>query len=133
MKFLPCGDCTACCDGNLIGEAHGVPFGNKTPCAFLCKSKCTIYTIRPEPCMRYQCAWSQGLFTPELKPTISNLLISVEIDKLGKQFLKIVVINNNVTQETIDYLNDWVDINNTYYEVIGVDNEIKSRFRSSKN
>lgn len=133
MNFLECGDCNACCSGNLAGVAHGIPFGNGTPCSFLCNSKCTIYDIRPAVCRGYQCAWSQGLFTPELKPNISNLLISVELDTTGMQYLKLIPLSNDVSQETIEYINNWVDNNNTYYVVTGVYNEVKSRFRPQAN
>ena len=86
MSFLSCDECHACCDGLLIGSAHGISFGNNVPCSFLCKDSCTIYDIRPDMCKNYQCAWSQNLFTTELKPTISNLLISVETKPSGCLF-----------------------------------------------
>ena len=84
-------------------------------------------------CRDYQCAWSQGLFTSELKPNISNLLISVEFDTAGMQYLKLIPLSNDVSQETIEYINNWVDNNNTYYVVTGVYNEVKSRFRPQAN
>lgn len=133
MIFLSCEECNLCCTGNLAGKVHGISFGDKTPCAFLCNSKCLIYNTRPKMCIDYQCAWSQGLFTHQLKPTISNLLISVENKQNKKQFLKIVCINNDISDQSIDYLNAWVKQNDTFYELVGANDEIKYRFGIQKD
>lgn len=127
MKFLECGSCNACCSGGLSGSAGGLPFGGGNPCKFLCRGSCSIYMFRPPVCKKYQCAWSQGLFTEEMKPTISNLLISVEVDGLGKQFLKVIKLNCDIKKETLEYLDNWVKQNGTYYILIGENNEIKPR------
>lgn len=120
--FNECGSCTACCDGWLIGNAYGNPFGNKSSCLFLCDKKCTIYNTRPNSCSKYQCAWSQGLFPDWMKPTESNVLISVENDK-SQQFLKVIQMGYPIKQEVKEFLDSWVKINNTYYILTGENNE----------
>lgn len=114
MKFLHCGDCNACCNGGLIGEAHGHVFGEGVPCHYLNNQKCSIYKERPDVCKSYQCAWSQGLFTKELKPNKSGILVSVEV-KDGKQYLKVVDLIPNVSYNHIVYIDDWCRRHDTFY------------------
>lgn len=129
MNFLSCGDCTACCDGNLIGEVYGIPFGNGVQCSFLCNKKCTIYDVRPQMCRKYQCAWTQGLFPEWMKPTLSGVLVSVE-QKNNKKFLKVIPINKHIDQKVKDFLDNWVEEHNTFYELVGVNYEAEPGIRS---
>ena len=114
--FKECGDCTVCCDGWLEGNAYGNNFGYQKPCVFLCKQTCSIYSTRPSMCAKYQCAWSQGLFPDWMKPTESQVLISVE-NKHNKQFLKVIQIGN-ISPKVKTFLDEWVKQHNTYY-IIG--------------
>ncbi len=114
MKYLQCGDCNACCSGSLLGDAYGHEFGNGIPCYFLTHQKCSIYEQRPSVCKDYQCAWSQGLFTKELKPNKSGILVSVE-RKDNHQYLKVVDLIPNVSYNHIAYIEAWCSQNNTYY------------------
>jgi Fe-S-cluster containining protein len=122
--FRPCGDCTACCDGHIMGNSYGNSFGFSKPCAFLVHKLCSIYVDRPSCCSNYQCAWTQGLFSDKLKPNVSGVLISVESTD-DKQFLKVVemreIIDYNIYQE----IEDFCKANNTYY--IKVTRESNSR------
>jgi|694.fasta_scaffold142555_3 hypothetical protein len=121
--MLECGNCTACCDGWLAGNSHGNPFGKDRSCVFLCNKECTIYKTRPAACSNYQCAWSQGLFPLWMKPTESNVLISIEI-KDNNQFLKVIEMGNPIKNDILKYIEDWVIQNNTYYILIkGEQNE----------
>lgn len=128
MKFLSCGDCTACCDGNLVGEVFGIPFGQGTPCSFLLNKSCSIYSFRPDMCKNYQCAWSQGLFPEWMKPNQCGVLISVEHDGLKLcQFLKVIPTRYPINQQVIDFLDQWVLQYNTYYVIAEVKHETKPR------
>lgn len=118
--MLECGNCTACCDGWLIGNSYGNHFGYGRKCVFLCK-ECTIYNTRPIDCINYQCAWSQGLFEDWMKPTESNVLISVEV-KNNKQYLKVIEMGVPIREDVLEYIKNWVTQNNTYY-IIGGRNE----------
>jgi hypothetical protein len=61
-----CGDCTACCSGNLSGEAHGHKFYKGRPCFFVRKTGCSIYEDRPEnPCKSFRCGYLVHPFFPE--------------------------------------------------------------------
>ena len=117
IEFRPCGDCTACCTGALIGKAYGNWFNPGNPCVFLVEQKCSIYETRPQACRNYQCAWSQGLFPDWMKPTESNVLVSVE-QKDDNQFLRVKLLTDNpLHKKTKALLDQWVKDNNTYYVV----------------
>lgn len=118
MKFNDCGECTICCDGWLIANAYGNKFGNDIPCKFLCDKKCSIYNTRPTSCSSYQCAWSQGLFPDWMKPTLSNVLVSVEVDKMKKQFLKVIELGVEINPNVLACIDYWTTKNNTYYIII---------------
>lgn len=99
VTFRPCGDCTACCDGQLISESHGNMFGKGKPCIFLVEQKCTVYETRPATCRKYQCAWTQVIIDESLKPNKCGLMVSVENgDK--EQFLRAIEIQEDVSYET---------------------------------
>ena len=122
MSFKKCGSCTACCDGWLTANSYGNPFGNGKSCLFLCNKNCSIYNTRPKDCIDYQCAWTQGLFPDWMKPTESDVLISVEI-KDGKQYLKVIEMGVPIKETVLDYIKDWVTKNNTYFILVGDKNE----------
>ncbi len=117
IELRPCGECTACCAGMLIGEAYGNKFGYGKHCVFLVENKCSIYATRPQVCRNYQCAWSQGLLPEWMKPSRCGVLVSVEFDENNKQYLK-VMTRKPLTQEITDELDEWTKNNNTYYRVI---------------
>lgn len=122
MIFKECGDCTACCNGWLTANSYGNQFGNGKSCVFLCNKVCSIYVTRPKDCIDYQCAWTQGLFPDWMKPTESDVLISVEI-KDGKQYLKVIEMGVPIKETVLDYIKDWVTKNNTYFILVGDKNE----------
>jgi len=122
--FRPCGDCTACCDGHIIGNSYGNSFGFSKPCVFLVHKLCSIYSDRPKSCSNYQCAWSQGLFSEKLKPNESGVLISVETSD-GVQFLKVVEMRESIAYSVYEEIEAFCKNNNTYY--IKVPRESNSR------
>jgi hypothetical protein len=114
----PCGDCKECCDGNLIGEAYGHQFGNKTPCHYLIDDKCSIYSDRPSCCQQYFCLWAQAIIPENMRPDKSKMLVSVEIDDAGKKFLKVVLIEPVVDYAHYRAINNFCEENDTYYVVV---------------
>jgi hypothetical protein len=114
-EFRECGDCTICCDGHLIGDAKGVPFGDGTPCSFLIEKKCTIYSDRPQVCRNYQCAWSQFVLPEWMKPNICGILVSVEVDENGKQYLKCIELRPVIEYDVFAEINKFTQQNNTYW------------------
>jgi Fe-S-cluster containining protein len=102
MQFRSCGECTACCDGNLKSNSHGNVFKDRNPCIFLVNKLCSIYNDRPNTCRNYQCAWSQYLLDEDLRPDLSGVLVSVEKDLNDGQFLKVIQIKENVDFEILD-------------------------------
>ena len=115
IEFRSCGECTACCEGHLIGNAYGNSFGNGKKCIFLVQKKCTIYKDRPETCKKYQCAWTQGILPEWMKPNKCGLMISVQDESSGKQYLKAIEIRADVSQNVYDELEKFCSSNNTYY------------------
>jgi Fe-S-cluster containining protein len=106
VKFRECGDCTECCSGHLIGDAHGNKFGNGRKCIFLVQEKCTIYTTRPETCHKYQCAWSQSLFDEDMRPDKFGLMVSVEV-KTGERLLRVIETKKDVPYEAYQRIDEW--------------------------
>ena len=129
-KLIPrlCGDCVACCDGYLLGTSHGNKFGAGKPCVFLVEKKCTIYEHRPQSCHDYMCAWAQGLLSEEMKPTISNVMISVETRE-NKQFLRVIELAEDIKEDVYKEIKEFTDKYNTYFvkvpyrKVIPIHNE----------
>jgi Fe-S-cluster containining protein len=113
-EFRPCGDCTACCDGWLIGEANGKSFGHGKACPFLINKMCSIYKDRPNVCCSYQCAWTQHLFPEWMKPNECGVLISVE-KKEDHQFLRIIEMWPVIDYKVYVELDKFCTENNTYY------------------
>lgn len=94
--FRPCGDCTACCSGQLLGVAHGNFFGCGKACVFLTDNKCGIYDIRPKVCRGFQCGWSQHLLPEDLRPDKCGLMVSV-IKTPNEQYLQIIEVDKNIS------------------------------------
>jgi Fe-S-cluster containining protein len=114
MKFRECGDCTACCDGWLIGNSYGNRFGEGKSCPFLVKKVCTIYKDRPRSCHDYQCAWTQNLFPDWMKPNECGVMISVETGP-EKQFLRVVEMHEVIDYAVYQEIEKFCKENNTHY------------------
>lgn len=109
-----CGECVACCSGTLLAKIHSNEMGAGKPCVFLVKSKCSIYEDRPQVCKDFQCAWLQGLMSDSMKPTMSNVMISVET-KDKKQFLRVIELSNDVKDEVYTEIKEFTDKHDTYF------------------
>ena len=107
-----CGDCRECCSGKLRGNTRGKYFGEGVPCAYLKSEGCSIYDERPSQCRTYYCAWAQELFPLWMKPNESGVLISVERDRDGRQYLK--VVSGELTTEVEKELKDFCNHHRTY-------------------
>jgi hypothetical protein len=105
-----CGECKACCQGYVIGEAYGVPFGPNRPCAFL-TGGCSIYQMRPTVCRKYFCAWVQGLFPDWMRPDKSRAIISVQNWSKG-QFLLVSEMGEKLSDEVLLEVNKFSKENN---------------------
>jgi len=114
ISFRPCGDCTACCDGNIIGTSYGNKFGNHKACVFLVRKQCTIYPDRPSCCSSYQCAWTQNILPEWMKPNKCGVLVSVET-KDDKQFLKVIEMKDAIEYSVYAEISSFCKENNTYY------------------
>jgi Fe-S-cluster containining protein len=87
--------------------------GAGKPCVFLVDTECVVYEDRPQVCKDYQCAWSQGLMSEEMKPTISKVMISVERDP-QKQFLRVIELAENIDDKVYKEIADFTDKHDTY-------------------
>jgi len=72
----PCGSCTKCCEGHLIGNAYGYAFGYGKSCRFVCKKGCSIYNYRPKnPCVGFVCGYKiDHSIDEDLRPDLSNVI-----------------------------------------------------------
>jgi Fe-S-cluster containining protein len=120
INFRPCGDCAACCEGHLIGNAHGNQFGKGRKCIFLVKQECQIYHERPETCRKYQCMWSQGIFPEWMKPNKTGMMISAEW-KDGKQYLRCIEISPKIDYNVYAEIEKFCTENQTYYVKVPYD------------
>lgn len=109
-----CGECKLCCQGLLTGNTRGSWFGNLVPCKYL-DNKCTIYEDRPSQCRDYYCTWAQELLPLWMQPNLINVIVSVEIDETGKQFLNIIS-SNKVSNKIISEINKFTQTNNSYFK-----------------
>lgn len=105
-----CGDCTACCQGWLPGEAYGRHFFPGKPCHFLECNGCTIYEQRPEsPCQHYNCEWLINWTIPAwMKPTVSNAIITQRnwTDSRGgeNKYWDVCETGKKITPEALNWL-----------------------------
>lgn len=114
-----CGECTACCDGYLAGNAYGNFFGKLKPCVFVCKTKgCNIYENRPDFCKKFQCGWYQGMLDEDLRPDKSNILVTTEIDAEGKKFALLVECKEDIDQTTKERIITWMNQNKVPIKVL---------------
>lgn len=114
-----CDGCTYCCNGHLIGTVEDIQFGNMNACHRLTNSGCSIYENRPSMCTNYYCAWAQELFPEWMRPDLCGVVVSVEIDKENRQYLK-AISNNNLPSDVEALLNTFTKSFNTYYVFVKV-------------
>lgn len=73
-----CGECYTCCVYLGIEELKKFP---GVSCRHLSgasgpKTRCTIYSSRPNACQKYNCFWKKGLGPEEARPDKSGLLVT---------------------------------------------------------
>lgn len=113
QNFQECGECTACCTW-LHGVAHGVSFGSGKSCVFLNKN-CSVYSVRPQFCKNFQCAFTQNLFTQEwMRPDKCGVLVMVQDWSKG-QYLKVVETGRKMTDEALLEITNFCKKHNTPY------------------
>lgn len=108
-----CGECTACCEGWLQGEAYGHKFYKGTPCYFLQKS-CTIYDNRPEdPCKNYKCTWLGDTILPMwMRPDMSGVIVTRREFRESFYFI-ISNTKKDLNSRVLNFLIIW-SLNNNY-------------------
>jgi hypothetical protein len=73
-----CGECTACCDGWVVGVIEGHEMKPGQPCHFRGEHTCTIYERRPvHPCRNFVCGWLQrdSPFPEEFRPDRLGVMV----------------------------------------------------------
>lgn len=114
-EFRPCGECTACCSGQLMSNSYGNRFGQGHRCIFLVVEKCTIYETRPQVCRDYQCAWTQQLLDNDMRPDQCGLMVNVETRPDKKQYFKVMELWPNVPYESYQKVDAAAKKLNTYW------------------
>jgi hypothetical protein len=107
IPILPeraCGECTACCEGWLSGEAHGHEFQPGQPCFYLQKG-CGIYETRPEePCKTYKCVWLKEDTLPLwMRPDKSKAIVT-ERDIEGIKYWDVSECGETLKSEVLSWL-----------------------------
>lgn len=99
-----CGECTACCEGWLHGEAHGHTFYSGKPCFFLCKG-CAIYDQRPEhPCKSYKCTWLEDDILPMwMRPDLGGVIVTKRHVK-DMTFYSVTETGKPIEAKVLNYL-----------------------------
>lgn len=92
-----CGDCQACCQGWLQGDAFGCSFGLGKPCVFLLGG-CTVYEFRPKVCQNFFCAWAQEILPIPMRPDKFKVLVSVERWS-GGQYLRCIGMGVEISED----------------------------------
>lgn len=119
MIMRECNGCGYCCDGHLIGEVDGKRFGEMQPCHNLASFGCKVHNDRPPMCSNYFCAWSQELLPLWMKPDECGVVVSVETDKSGKQYLK-AVSTKTLSFSIVMELDSFTKRHNTYFVTVKV-------------
>jgi hypothetical protein len=105
-KPRSCGDCSACCEGWLHGEAHGHKFWPGRQCHFNGKNGCTIYEDRPEnPCKSFKCLWLSGEQNVPawMKPDECKVILSYQ-NKNGKPYILVSEAGKPLSAEVLSWL-----------------------------
>lgn len=105
-----CGSCNKCCSW-LYQTAYGHTSGKGKPCGFLTNGQCSIYSIRPEVCSFYECAWKQNLFADWMKPNECGVIVSI-ITKNNIQYLDIIETDIPLQQYVRDEIEKFCMENN---------------------
>ena len=79
-----CGECTECCVSASVEEINK-PMG--VPCKNICSQGCAIYMDRPDACRFFSCQWLKGDFADNDKPSISKMVVWLDLDKGGSYVL----------------------------------------------
>tara|TARA_R110001606_G_scaffold338829_1_gene486884 strand:- start:2643 stop:3065 length:423 start_codon:yes stop_codon:yes gene_type:complete len=116
-----CGDCTQCCQGNLVLKIFDQRWTGR-PCQFVGEKGCTIYKDRPkDPCKDFKCGWlgdTDYVFPEWMKPDKSGLILMWK-KRNSIPYLLAVHCKSGTNVEALLWLFTWVDDNNVNLEILG--------------
>ena len=103
-----CGECTKCCEGNLLLTVRNRSVNKSNPCHFLSKlSKCggcTIYEDRPPVCKDFQCDWLINPEIPEwMKPSLANVIV-INQDQAKVHYYEIVETDGKIDSVVLNWI-----------------------------
>jgi len=117
-----CGECNLCCKW-LHFYVDGEPVYPGKPCKYL-GDNCTIHKIRPQVCRSYNCGYIQGVVPEWMKPSRSNVIVSVEKWGPNKEYpmLRAVECGKKMDTEVLSWLVQYSRNNNIglIYQLNGV-------------
>lgn len=126
----PCGECTACCEGFAESNIFGNVMRNGKKCVFLVDEKCCIYKDRPEVCIKFQCAWSQGIISDDLRPDKSGILAYVKnLENNDQEIIAIEMKNDVKFSDHLKLINDVKKLNTNLNLIYYKDNKNKDFFK----
>lgn len=106
-----CGDCTVCCTVMGVHEL-GKPYA--FPSQHLCESGCSIYKVRPDSCVGFECLWRKGVIDGEgMRPDKWGVMFAVgamnDGVELGVYELHELAANHPLVGEIVKRLRAYCD------------------------
>jgi len=118
-----CDSCTMCCQGHLIGTAHGHNFHRGKPCFFVNEKGCSIYADRPaDPCKSFKCEWLAKDYLPMwMRPDLSKVIVIRTKDEKGEEWLNVNEAGQKIDAAVLSWILIWAANNkkNISYQVDG--------------
>lgn len=98
-----CGECNKCCKW-LYYTINGHVKHPGKPCFYL-GDVCTVHEIRPQSCRDYHCAYIQGILPEWMKPSRSDVLVSVEKWGPNKEYkmLRVIECGKKLESEVLSW------------------------------
>jgi len=118
--FRECGDCTVCCEGWLAATIYSHKMYPGKSCYFLKEGKCTVYSVRPTTCRKYQCGWSQHLLPEQYRPDKCGVVVSVK-DAEDGQYLMVYKFRKDADMNILEHVEKFCRDNNTEYRLKEID------------
>jgi Fe-S-cluster containining protein len=82
VKTRECGSCSMCCKILPIEEGINKP-ANEWCKHWTKKTRCSIYSSRPEVCKGFECVWLQDTLLPdEIRPDKSKVVLKYHNERL---------------------------------------------------
>ena len=107
MTNRQCFPCTACCEGWLVAEIHGLKIKPGKPCIHAQKQGCGIYESRPKvPCVTFRCGWlqEQNGLPEQMKPSASGAIVLFDRKWHDRDVIWAIPTGSKIPDDTLEWL-----------------------------